>query len=279
MNPVARALAVYKGIKSRRIDDSLGEPPWASPVEHLADQSVAAEWRTGVLNLANRRHRPSSLGKWMHGDRRLAYAIWFLDLRNATVLELGPLEGYFSVLLEKLGIARSVAVEAREENLTKCLHVQQLFGLDKTRFVQHDIERLVRRDEKPAFSGPFDLVFALGVLYHLRDPAAALRWMAEMAPALFLGTHYIERTDERRYPDRLFTEWSVPGDNGSYTGKLFADSPGSIAGGLVEESFWLDEDSLLRALKAAGYESIQVLGRDLVADFPHITILAEQNRA
>jgi hypothetical protein len=214
----------------------------------------------------------------MHGDRRLDYAIWFLDLRNATVLELGPLEGYFSVLLEKLGVTRSVAVEARHENLTKCLHVQQLFGLDKTQFVQHDIERLVRGDEKPAFSGSFDFVFALGVLYHLRDPVQALRWTAEIAPALFLGTHYIERRDERRYPERLFTEWSVPGANGDYTGKLFADSPDSSAGGLVAESFWLDEDSLLRALRTAGYDSIHVLGRDLVADFPHITILAEQDQ-
>jgi hypothetical protein len=213
---------------------------------------------------------------WAAGDARLAYVLSFLDLRGARVLELGPLEGFFSVLLEKLGVRSTVAVEGRAENLEKCRRVKELYRLERTEFVRHDVEALARGDEQPSFGGPFDLVFCLGVLYHLRDPVAAAGWMARQAPAVYLGTHYVERADERWYPDRLFSESELESGGERYRGKRFRESPQSPLGGLSDDSFWLDEHSLVRTLEAAGFTRISVLGKELLAEFPYITILAER---
>jgi Methyltransferase domain len=250
---------------------------WIPEVELMQDPSVGG-WRTGVLHLANRHRRPSRLGKYEGGGaRRLDYVTWFLDVRDARVLELGPLEGFYSVILDKLGVRSAVAVEARPENLEKCRRVRELYRLDRTEFVRHDVEALARGDEQPSFSGPFDLVFSLGLLYHLRDPVRALRWTASQAPALFLGTHYVERADPRWYPDRLFSEGELESGGERYAGKRFVESPDSPAGGLSDHAFWLDEESLTRALRSAGYTTVSVIGKDLLSDFPHITILSERS--
>jgi len=79
-------------------------------------------------------------------------------------LEIGPLEGHHSVLLEKMGVRENVAIESRDDNLRKCLRIKEKYRLDHTTFLQQDLERLYSGQEKPQFNGPFDLVFCLGVL-------------------------------------------------------------------------------------------------------------------
>ena len=276
MKRILMRLARAAGLEVRRV--GTGRPlPWIPDVELIEHRSVGEGWRTGALHLANRHHRPERFGLYRGpGDRRLHYVVWFLDVRGLRVLELGPLEGFHSVVLDKLGIRSAVAVEGRRRNLEKCLHVKELYRLDRTEYVLHDIEALARGDEQPSFTGPFDLVLALGVLYHLRDPAQGLRWTAGQAPTLFLGTHYVERADERWYPQRLFSECELDSGGARYFGKRFVEKRGSSAAGLSADSVWLDEESLLRALRDAGYTTISVLGKDVLADFPHITILAER---
>lgn len=276
MKRIAKRLVRARGIE---ITTAAPEPTpsWVGDVDPIQDPSVGGAWRTAVLHLANRHHRPSRFGKVRQGGQaRLEYLTWFLDVRGARVLELGPLEGFYSVILDKLGIRSAVAVEARPENLEKCRRVKQLYGLDRTEFVRHDVEALARGEEAASFAGPFDLVFSLGVLYHVRDPIQALRWTAAQAPALFLGTHYVERADPSWYPERLFSEAELESGGERYTGKRFVESPESPAGGLFDYSLWLDEESLTRALRAAGYTTVAVLGKDVLSDFPHITILAER---
>lgn len=247
---------------------------WTIPAaEPMRPESTAQDWRTPVLRLLNRHYRPPQLQMWAGTNlARIPYVTSFLDVRGARVLELGPHEGFFSVLLDKLGAAEVVAVEGRLENLDKCRQVKTLFKLDQTIVVRHDIEALAAGDEEPSFMGSFDLVFSLGVLYHLRDPVRALRWMADQADLLFLGTAYVERADNRWYPDRLFVDHEYESAGERFTGKRFVESPQSPLGGLSDYSIWLDEESLLRGLRAAGFTTISVIGKELMAEFPHITI-------
>jgi 2-polyprenyl-3-methyl-5-hydroxy-6-metoxy-1,4-benzoquinol methylase len=140
-------------------------------------------------------------------DERLKYIIYFLDVRDQRVLEIGPLEGHHSVILEKMGVRENLAIESRADNLRKCQRIKEKYHLDHTQFLQYNLEDLYRREVIPSFSGPFDLVFCQGVLYHLPDPGRGLEWMRSQASTLFLGTYYCEGNPEARYS--LFLWWKV----------------------------------------------------------------------
>lgn len=243
------------------------------------DDVVPGPWVSNVLEMATHAHRPARLAyhrRHYGEDYRLKYFLAFLDLRGLRTLELGPFEGYWSVLLEKMGVRENIAVEVRPENLAKCRRVKELYGLEHTSFVQQNIEGLYNDREPPGFSGPFDLVFCLGLLYHLPDPAKALRWCRAQAPRLFLGTLYVEPAEARRYAPRLFREMEYRDGARTYRGMEYRE------GGMIDPisgasafSFWPTEADLIAMLRDAGYTRVDVLGRDVLNRMPHITLLAE----
>lgn len=239
----------------------------------IRDEVISGPWVTDVLHMANQHCRPPVLcyRRTIYGDdQRLKYVTYFLDLRGYRVLELGPLEGHHSILLEKMGVRENIAIEARAENLRRCNRIKEKYGLKHTTFVQQDLERLCSGLEKPQFQGPFDLVFCLGVLYHLADPAKALAWFRSQANALFLGTHYLKpnphsdsdltyQSNGKSYRVREHRE-------GGLTDPISGMSPVSVM---------LYEEDLLTLLREVGYSRVSVLGKDLQNGLQHITILAE----
>jgi hypothetical protein len=197
--------------------------------------------------------------------RRYAHQIHDLDQR---VLEIGPLEGHHSIILEKMGVRENIALESRADNLRKCNRIKDKYRLDRTRFLQHDLERLYRGEEQEQFSGQFDLVFCLGVLYHVPEPGPALEWFRSQSPTLFLGAHYPENGEGeaeiyshrgQQYRCRLFTE-------GGISDPIMGMSPKSV---------WPFEPDLLALIRDCGYRTIHVLGRDLQNGTAHITLLAQ----
>jgi len=239
----------------------------------MEDEVISGPWVSGVLQMANQNYRPPVLRyrRTTYGDdQRLKYMMYFLDLRGCRVLELGPLEGHLSVLLEKMGVRENIAIEARAENLRKCNRIKEKYGLEHTTFLQQDLERLYSGQEKPQFQGPFELVFCLGVLYHVPDPAKALAWFRSQASALFLGTHYLE-PNQRSDSDATYHS------NGK-TYRVREHREGGLAdpiSGMSPMSVILYEEDLLSLLREVGYSRISVLGKDLQNASPHITILAE----
>src|SRR5262249_33021512 len=201
---------------------------------------------------------------------RLKYILYFLDLREQRVLEIGPLYGTHSFMLEKLGVRETVAVEAREANLAECLMVQEKYGLERTSFVLQDIEKVTNGEEEPCFSGPFDLVFCCGALYHLRDPAKALRWFREQAPVLFLGTHYVEKMALAMYTPPLFHFDRPYQDQGrEYAGAWFKERGGADpVSGMSPYSFLPYERALLAKVRGAGHARVLVVGQDHQSRLP-----------
>jgi hypothetical protein len=47
-----------------------------------------------------------------------------------------------------------------------------------------------------------------------------------------------------------------------------------VRSGLSERSVWLAERDLLELIRRAGFERVSVLGKDVHAGLPHITVLA-----
>lgn len=115
------------------------------------------------------------------------------------VLELGCLEGGHTVTLAR-NATSVLAVDARPENLERARWVAELYGIqDRVRFLEADVETW-------SPSEPVDLLFCVGVLYHLADPIAALERFASWAPRLVLWTHVGapgHRQEEAGFGDRL----------------------------------------------------------------------------
>jgi len=227
--------------------------------------------------LANRNHRPEVMAYGASPaaeDRRLKYVLHYLDVRDRTVLELGPLFGHFTVMLDKLGASRIIGVEAREENVGICEQLKATYGLDSATFVHHDIERLSRGEEKPQISLASDVVFNAGLLYHLTDPVGVLRWCREQAPEMLLMTQYYEPKAPQYYPARNFEPVTVEIDGETSAMSYREGGMSDPLSGTAPRSIWLTEGGLIAALREAGYQRVDTLGRDLVGKYPHVSLIA-----
>jgi hypothetical protein len=162
---------------------------------------------------------------------------------------------------------KTSSIESRDDNLKKCNRIKEKYRLDHTVFLKHDLELFYKGQKEPQFSGPFDLVFCLGLLYHVPEPMEALIWMRRQSKTLFLGTHYIE------LEDRLALVYTHKGKN--YCGEWWKEDLADPGSGMSPSSFCPYEADLIEMLKDAGYSQISILGRDLQNHSPHITILAE----
>jgi SAM-dependent methyltransferase len=85
------------------------------------------------------------------------------SLDGARVLDLACLEGMYALELARRG-AEVVAIEGREANIEKARFAARVLGLE-VEFEQGDVRELSRERHDD-----FDLVLALGILYHLDAP-------------------------------------------------------------------------------------------------------------
>ena len=226
--------------------------------------------------ILNRAHQPSTLiyPRFRGDDQRLKYILYFLDVRGARVLELGPFEGHHTILLDKMGAREIVGLEARADNVVKCQWTRSQYELTNAQFHMVDIGALYRGELPMPVAGGFDLLFCLGWLYHVPDPGRALAWCCGLAPTLFLGTHYVETCADRALPGQ---DEEYRYGNRTYRVRRFSDGgPDDPLAGLSPFSRWLFRDDLVRLLHNCGYHQVHVLGRDLQAGLPHVTILAQR---
>lgn len=231
-----------------------------------------------TVRMANRAYRPPQLdGQPMPrgGDERLKYLLYFQDFRGLRVLELGPRDGHHTIMLEKMGAREIVSIEGRSENVEVCLRAKERYGLDNTTFYLADIEALAAGKLDAPFEGRFDIVFCTGLLYHLTDPGRTLDWCRRQADELFLQTHYVEEAAPKRYWPESFRDGVYRHREHDYRVKRFREDLGNVRSGLNEWSVWLYERDLLTLIRRAGFERASLLGKDIHAGLPHVTIWAQ----
>ena len=132
---------------------------------------------------------------YMYEDPRIHWAAERSGgLEGKRVLELGPLEGAHTYLLERLGAKRIDAIEANKLAYLRCLVAKEIFGLRRARFHLGDF---VRGLEAPT---RYDLIVACGVLYHMTEPLTLLERIAGRTDLIYLWTHYFD--DEEMPLDR-----------------------------------------------------------------------------
>ncbi len=140
------------------------------------------------------------------------------SLAGKTVLDIGAYDGFFSFAAERLGADRVLAVDtlAWERGGASgwpCFELAH--GVLGSRV---EAQKVDIHDVADAGLGTFDVVFCLGVIYHLRDPLRALEAVAKVTNDLLVLETHTDATHVRR-PAMVFYEGDeLAGDASNWVG-------------------------------------------------------------
>ncbi len=90
---------------------------------------------------------------------------------GARVLDLGCNEGLFAHLARTWGAGHVLGCDIRDDNIRRATAIRDHYGISPAELEFRCVDALTL-DSAP---GQFDLVLALGLIYHLEDPVRALR--------------------------------------------------------------------------------------------------------
>ena len=131
------------------------------------------------------------------------------------MLDVGAWDGYFSFAAERLGAKRVVALDSVIwQNLSK----------DPFRIAREVLESRVEDVElevveiSPESLGTFEVVFFLGVLYHMRDPMLALEAVASVTSELLVLETLSDMNFSRRPAAAFYPGSYMVGDHSNWWG-------------------------------------------------------------
>jgi hypothetical protein len=207
----------------------------------------------------------------LFADDRISWLAGQMELAGRTVLELGPLEGGHSYMLEQLGAERVVAVEANRRAYLRCLVVKEILGLRRVEFLCGDLVEYLRECAET-----FDLCLASGVLYHMRDPVEMLRLAARVSDRLYLWTHYYDPALIAANP-RVAAHF--PNDEGPPFRFEYQESrdTATFCGSGGRHSNWLDRATIVSQLGELGFDRLEFAFEEPAHQHgPAIAILASR---
>lgn len=192
-------------------------------------------------------------------DPRMSWGIEQVGgVHGKAVLELGPLEGGHSYMLENAGARSVLAIEGNSSAFLRCLVVKEILGLKRVHFLCGDFRKFLSEDEQP-----FDVIFASGVLYHMTDPVQLLIDISRRTRQVFLWTHYFEpslitQTQARKFgPVQYLQRDDFSYETHTYSYESALDWAG-FCGGSASTAAWLTRDSILGALRHLGFSEITI---------------------
>ena len=182
------------------------------------------------------------------------------------IVDIGCLEGYFSIECALQG-ADVLGVDGKLLNLRKCEFVRSVLGVQRATFAQGDAMEVSRES-----SGRFDVVLALGLLYHLDNPYAFLQNVAGLCDGFAVIDTHVALAAQ---PETIKSGWR-PELSGmrtfvfggrQYEGRLFREFPPGTTRDVKdvsptasldnELSLWLTEDSLVQMLHDVGFSGTE----------------------
>jgi hypothetical protein len=202
----------------------------------------------------------------LFADGRIEWGLnEFGPLEGKTVLEIGPLEGMHSYMINQRQPASLLSIEANRLCFLRCLVAKEILGMDRTHFMLGDaMAWMAEREDR------YDLLFASGVLYHMAQPVEFLRLASLRTDALFLWTHF--------YLDE--GETAADGWRQALTGRVVveelegvpvrcyersyrhAEEKSTFCGGPRDRHYWIHRADLLALLAALGFTSIEIMGEE-----------------
>jgi tRNA (mo5U34)-methyltransferase len=170
------------------------------------------------------------------------------DLRDRTVLDIGCNAGYYSIEMKRRGAERVVGIDFDDGYLAQARFAAEVNGLDIDfrRLSVYDVACLGER---------FDIVFFMGVLYHLRHPLLALDLLYEHVVGdllVFQSMQRGAREVRELKPDYHFWEREVFDDPGfprmHFIENCYAQDP---------TNWWIPNRACVEAmLRSAGFRIV-----------------------
>ena len=103
------------------------------PSRQAALDLFEGEWSSAMLKGSGVTSRPGRAD--LFDDPRLHWAAQMLaPVERSRVLELGPLEGAHSYMLQRMGAASITAIKANTRAFLKCLCIMEVFDLSRVRY-------------------------------------------------------------------------------------------------------------------------------------------------
>ena len=184
------------------------------------------------------------------------------SIQGLSVLELGPLEGGHTYMLEQMGVASITAIESNTRAFLKCLIAKEIFSLQRSHFLCGDFIEYLRGNQQH-----FDLGIASGVLYHMRNPAELVWLLSQVTDKLLVWTHYYdEKAIRTQNQNNVTPRFSSPGVSKSEHGfdhilyrydYLHTLGWAGFCGGSEEYSCWMTRDDILKCFTFFGFKNIQ----------------------
>jgi len=168
-------------------------------------------------------------------------------------LDIGCNEGYFSFELCKRGVKKVTGFDARPINIEKANLVKNYFDYKNSEFFVNDINLI--ESEK---LGKYDLVLFLGLLYHIENPMLILRKVRDLTRKLC-----VIDTQITRFNDKITMGWGIKeNDKETFDSIALVEEKtfeNSITGSITGLSFVPNKSSLLKMLKYAGFQQVEIL--------------------
>jgi Methyltransferase domain len=201
-------------------------------------------------------------GKTIHfADDRIVWALErYGSVTDANVLEIGPMEGAHTFLLQQRG-AHVTAVEANKRAFLKCLITKEIVGMPHAKFLLGDcVQHLEQNPVR------YDLIVACGVLYHMVDPLRFLEAVAARTDTLYLWTSYIDEDAAPKGSPGAKELASVREEHDFHGARttLYRMSYYKVhlnddfCGGIYNEPRWMSRGSIISALKALGFSELEI---------------------
>jgi SAM-dependent methyltransferase len=156
--------------------------------------------------------------------------------------------------------AQITAVEIREDSIRKAKFLHSLRKITNVRYLQDDLD-----NPQFVFAETYDVIFCVGLLYHLRDPARFLARACAAAPLLWVWSLVCTEAE------------AVVSENG-YRGRLLLERPEHPLSGISSSSFIPTISSLADMLWAAGYQTIELLEKVMTSNGNGPALLLQAQR-
>jgi tRNA (mo5U34)-methyltransferase len=156
------------------------------------------------------------------------------SLSGQTVLDVGAWDGFFSFEAERRGAQRVLATDSYCWNGSHDWGGQQGFRLAKealnSRVEEREIDVLELAPEKV---GTFDVVFFLGVLYHMKHPLLSLERVAGVTRGMIVLETVVDMLSSSRPAAAFYPEGELANDATNW----FGPNPAAVVGMLRTVGF------------------------------------------
>lgn len=167
--------------------ESLGEWTHLIEIEEGKYTIPLHEWQNKKDNIAKQHYIARTLLPFMR-------KITIKEKKDTTVLDLGCMDGWLSILLCKDGYKHIVGVDSSPMDIKRAGYVKSSMGLDNVEFIHADINSYSDDSE-------YDFVLFMGVLNHVNNPVETLKKIYALTKKyLIINVDALCTDDDELYP-------------------------------------------------------------------------------